>query len=404
MYMYNNNTMVNNTTINNNNTNSNGKYIILLLFVQYVLALYILYIWNPYNVSDKYPTHVIIFLQINLLLSFIIYYYFTKTKVDKNINTGENIRGLQINDLSPYGIILLSFLSIFVTLYYIWKLLSNVTSFQTLYVYLIDFLIICGVFGVIYLFIQNKNSGYADAIKEYALAAPFMIINFAKYLKSDFITAGSTVWILLGIIITLIILRFLLPIIIHNISTHDGTELLGSPIYLNKEKILGKYENMPSEDKKKNFSYKYSISFWFYINPQPTNTNPSYNKYTNILNYGNKPSVQFNSKKNKLRVQCIKNDNSISTIYETDSLQYQKWNNMVINYDSGNMDVFINGDLVGSKQNIAPFMKFENVVSGEKRGIEGGICNVHYYSHILSLSTISNTYHLLKNNEIPYIY
>jgi hypothetical protein len=293
-------------------------------------------------------------------------------------------------------------LSLFVTFYYTWKLVSNIKTFHTLYIYLIDFIIISGLIGIVYLYIQNINTGYIGTLKTNALLAPSMLIEFAKYVKKEFYDAGSTVWILLGIIISLAIIRILLPNLIHYISSHDGIELLRKPIYLNKEVVLGNYENIHLNEKKK-FSYIYSVSFWFYINPQPPNTSPAYNKYTNILNYGNKPRVQFHSQKNKLRVQCVEKDDSISTIYETDSLQYQKWNNMVINYDAGNMDVFINGDLVGSRQNIAPYMTFENIVSGEKSGIEGGICNVHYYKHILSLSAISNTYHLLRNNEIPYI-
>jgi len=350
-------------------------------------------------------------------LCFIIYYYFTKTKLEKNVNINPTTntnnaiqeavhRGLQLKDLFPYGVILLAFASLLVTLYYLWKLIKNIKSAQTLYIYLIDFLIICGVIGIIYLFIQNKNSGYVETIKEYALMFPVMIVKFAEYLRRDITNTKSTVWIILGIISLLVILRLLLPNLYHYISSHDRTELLGEPIYLDKRMVLGNYENMNPNDKKKGqkkFSYAYSVSFWFYVNPQPSNTRASYNKYTDILNYGNKPVVQFHSKNNSLRVQCMENNNSITTIYETNSLQYQKWNNMVINYDSGNMDVFINGDLVGSKQNIAPFMTFENVVSGEKNGIEGGICNVQYYNHILSLSAISNTYHLLKNNDIPYV-
>lgn len=377
-----------------------NNFIIFALLIQYIITLYIFYIWNPYNISSRYPSYTIMFFQLNLLVNFIIYYYFTKTKLDKSSTTGE--RKLEKKDLASYGMILLCCLSLFVSLYYIWKFALNIQSFQTLYIYLIDFIIVCGLIGIVYLLIQNSGGSVdLDGIAKYVMLIPSMLTDLAKYLTKEFTEVTNPVWVLLAIEIVLILFRLLLPNIIHYISSHDKTELLGSPIYLNKEQVLGKNENETEEPKK--FSYKYSVSFWFYVNPQPPNTGSAYNKYTNILNYGNKPSVQFHSKKNQLRVQCVEKDDSMSTIYETDALQYQKWNNMVINYDAGNMDVFINGDLVGSKQNIAPFMTREKIYSGERRGIDGGICNVRYYDHVLSLSVISNTYHLLKNNEIPYI-
>lgn len=391
------------TTTASNNNNITHVYIILALCIQYIIALYAFYMWNPYNISTRYPSYTIMFLQLNILVNFIIYYYFTKTKLDITSNIGDKIK-LEKKDIASYGMILLCSLSVFVSLYYIWKLALNIHSFQTLYIYLIDFLIICGLLGIVYLTIKNTGKSQSlDGVKEYAFTVPTMLISLAEYMKTEFTTVNNPVWILLAIEVALILFRVLLPNIIHYISSHDKSELLGNPIYLNKEHNLGKYENMIVTDKKK-FSYNYSVSFWFYINPQPPNTSAAYNKYTNILNYGNKPSVQFHSKKNKLRVRCVEKDDSMTTIYETDALQYQKWNNMVINYDAGNMDVFINGDLVGSRQNIAPFMTFEKIYSGEKKGIEGGICNVNYFGHVQSLSSITNTYNLLKNNDIPYIY
>ena len=65
------------------------------------------------------------------------------------------------------------------------------------------------------------------------------------------------------------------------------------------------------------------------------------------------------------------------------------------------MDVFLNGELVGSKPNIAPYMTYENVTSGQDNGIHGGICNVVYYDHILSNSNIQLMYKLLRDKEFP---
>jgi predicted transcriptional regulator len=65
------------------------------------------------------------------------------------------------------------------------------------------------------------------------------------------------------------------------------------------------------------------------------------------------------------------------------------------------MDVFLNGILVASKKNVAPYMTYETITVGEKKGIEGGICNVVYYDHTLPNRTIKTVYNYLKNKEIP---
>ena len=65
------------------------------------------------------------------------------------------------------------------------------------------------------------------------------------------------------------------------------------------------------------------------------------------------------------------------------------------------MDVFLNGVLVASKPNVAPYMQYDEVISGENQGIEGGICNVAYYNRILTQGEISLEYKLLRNTTPP---
>ena len=177
-----------------------------------------------------------------------------------------------------------------------------------------------------------------------------------------------------------------------------------------------------AEDATKKFNYNYAVSAWFTINPQPPNTRAAYTKYTTILNYGNKPCVEYNSEKGSLRIMAESGTTaslapgslepaslapgslapaSLAEIYETKNIIMQKWNNIVINYDGGTIDVFLNGALVGSKPNIVPYMTFETILIGEDRGLEGGICNVVYYDHILSNRTIKMVYNTLKNKKIP---
>jgi hypothetical protein len=198
-------------------------------------------------------------------------------------------------------------------------------------------------------------------------------------------------------------------------SNKNGIQLVKNPQYLNNERTLGTFDELygknvdyntnTSDNTVERFSYHYSLSAWFNINPQPPNTSPAYNKYTNILSYGNKPAVEFNSSENSLRV-LVESEKEPGAkqrtmIYETKNILYQKWNNIVINYDRGTMDVFINGILVGSKPGISPYMTFESIKVGSPNGINGGICNVMYHKDNLTKSYIETMYKALQGKEEP---
>jgi hypothetical protein len=180
------------------------------------------------------------------------------------------------------------------------------------------------------------------------------------------------------------------------------------------------------------FAYQYALSGWFYINPQPPNTSRAYSVYTNILSYGKKVQIEYNGKLNSLRVMAAvpskgdayvannktdtdvpkkpidsSNDtdanNMSMQVYQTNDIIYQKWNNIVINYSGGELDVFLNGVLVSSITGAVPYMSFETIVAGANNGIMGGVCNINYYTDTLSEKTIKTTYKSLRIKNFPYI-
>ena len=177
-------------------------------------------------------------------------------------------------------------------------------------------------------------------------------------------------------------------------------------------KVSFKKHPQYTEYKGERFSYKYGLSAWFYINPQPPSTSSAYGTYTNILNYGKKINIEYNGKLSSLRVMAAvgakgkKSEvrNESIEIYETKDVIYQKWNNIVINYDNGYIDVFLNGVLVASQAGAVPYMSFDNIVAGAANGIMGGICNVTYYQDTISEKTIRINYRTLRIKEIPYIW
>jgi hypothetical protein len=103
---------------------------------------------------------------------------------------------------------------------------------------------------------------------------------------------------------------------------------------------------------------------------------------------------------NTLRVESEAGTKN-AVIAEVQGVAMQTWNNIVVNYDAGTMDVFLNGQLIGSHMNISPFMQFEAVTAGEERGLEGGICNVVYHRAPLSIRRIMMGYKMLRDKHPP---
>lgn len=165
--------------------------------------------------------------------------------------------------------------------------------------------------------------------------------------------------------------------------------------------IKGEYTNSVISKEKFPYNYTYSISFYIYLNPQPENTSLAYTKDTVLFNYAFKPVILYNGKSQKIIVKSRTISNrgdQLDTIYELENPKFQKWLFFVINYDNNIIDVFIDGKLVGSKENVSPYFKGDSITIGEKDGIHGSIKEIYYYDKITSVSTIELLYNLSKNS------
>jgi len=199
------------------------------------------------------------------------------------------------------------------------------------------------------------------------------------------------------------------------------------------------------------FSYNYGLSLWTNIHTQGPNFRYSSNKFTKIIDYAQNPLITYNSKDDILRVQitiklpenlccddnksdtkCVRKSSIVDgkildvvkqwcaddmtkntlnnktermlTIFEKEGLmKKQKWNNIVINYDLGVLDVFVNGNLEGTWNGTLQYMGDRKIEIGENNGIAGGICNVVYYPSALTKSQIEFFYNTLKLNNPPII-
>ena len=176
-------------------------------------------------------------------------------------------------------------------------------------------------------------------------------------------------------------------------------QLLKEAVFTDIQRNLGNFEDLLSGIK--TYNYQYGLSTWIFIHEQPPNIRAANNKFTSILNYGDRPNILFNVSENTLQIRMKDSADQDQIVYQTDKIKLQKWNNLVINYDGGTLDIFINGKLVVSKPNIVPFMSYAQITVGEEKGVSGGACNIVYFSSPLSKSQIDLFYNTLKDKNPP---
>ena len=393
------------STIENAGTTltSNSKYFMATELAVFIVLILLAYKWDIFHVATNYPAQTNLFF---LLTGFVmlVSFYFIKERILLFKDT-PTIGAF----LMKVGGTLLSIAALLCLALAIFWLFNNVTSLTTLLTYAMNLSLIIGGIGIVYLLLKplisagkKGQNSMLSLLGRLVMYVPCLLISFIDFVREQYRITTKPVWILLAVEIILLALRIVTPKLVNAFATHDGTQLLKEPIYLNNEHALGNFENLhagSTDDSK--FNYNYSLSSWIYINPQPPNTSSAYTKFSSLLNYGDKPQIQFNGLKNELRIMATTGKKDLVEIYKTTDIAYQKWNNFVINYDGGNMDVFLNGKLVASRPNIAPYMTYENITSGANNGIEGGICNVMYYDHILSKGAISLAYRMLRDKNPP---
>jgi len=177
--------------------------------------------------------------------------------------------------------------------------------------------------------------------------------------------------------------------------------LLDDPVYTDSKKDIGSYENLGGDIDI--YNYNYALAAWFFIHEQPPDARVANNQFTSILNYGNKPNILYNVHSHTLQIKMNSGIDKEIVLFETTKFPLQRWNNVVINYHGGTLDVFINNELVSSTNNVVPYMSYDKITIGEDDGVSGGCCNVTYFSSPLTLRNIGLNYDVLKNKNPPII-
>uniref|UniRef100_A0A6C0I6G7 Uncharacterized protein n=1 Tax=viral metagenome TaxID=1070528 RepID=A0A6C0I6G7_9ZZZZ len=295
------------------------------------------------------------------------------------------------------------------------------------------------------------------------LYIPCIIVDIFDYLTGQYKQTKQTemMMLLLGLALFggyFLIKIFLYPYFSNKFYGQGGKSWVNEPIPTDKQANVASYQELNANVKtdasitandsdlqntSEKYNYKYAISFWFYLDSFPPSTSSAYNKVNNLVSYGDNPCVKYDAVHNTLLI-TVKNDGdtrislqkpnknikegfSVSDIknkienvktmpvevdlddggnriiYKQPNVLLQKWNNIVLNYNGGTLDVFYNGKLVKSAIEVVPYMKFDMLTVGSNDGVSGNVANLVYFDTPVNYMQIHTIYESLKDSNPPII-
>ena len=114
--------------------------------------------------------------------------------------------------------------------------------------------------------------------------------------------------------------------------------------------------------------------------------------------------VSYNTQNSNIEINAVdknKNGEKQARTIEIKNIPHQKWINLVINYNNGILDIFLDGKLVGTgKTNTLKLSKTASLSVGEKHGVRGGLCNFVYFADSLTKQQIINNYEMYKDKDL----
>ena len=400
----------------------------LFIIISILSILYGINIYPKGITSDQNSCIVVAFLSVFILIIYAAFFIF-------RFFSGEDATVDSIMRVKLYGDNLWYLLKVFVAIYvcsniaYIIQNYLGTTVFMRIGLWFLFFIVLLTLYlrtaGVELpgRAANAKKNALFSLISNLIFYIPCLLSDFINLITGKLKNSSLGNWIIIGICLFIISLYLSSSWIEKRINTNGGKLLLNRPIYTENNTILANYLQLNGTDILGNipYNYKYSISFWFCIHSMPPSTNINYDKPTSLMNFGGKPDVLYNAKTNTLTVTVPTNEpkgtvgvkehtpsNYIELdqygnriVYKQEYMPLQKWNHMVIIYNGGTMDVFMNNELVVSSIEVSPYMSYDVLTVGSNKGVSGGICNVIYFDKVIKGTDVNFLYNSVKNNTPP---
>lgn len=340
------------------------------------------------------------------------------------------------------GLILFSYM-----IFYYYKNNTNNSSFQLInliinIILLLSLLIGSFIFYRVFInSISKLQTGKYGFLIKFIFFIPCLIDILITYIIKDFKETPPIIIIFCILEIILIILYNYLPYTLVGSITTRGLKLLDQTTYLNTELDIANSDMLKVDTIKNNsnsYLYEqpyteetslttnknlptilknYSISLWIFVNAQNTNIK-SYADETTIFAYGSKidneycfkPKITYSLSNNKYYIYTT-NYTDIDLIKKNSRYEFnitdiksQRWNNLVINYNNNDIDLFINGVFEKTfkiTSNTPKYVIDDKIIVGSENGLHGAICNVKFFKTVLTKREIVTMYNIYRMNTPP---
>ena len=393
------------------------RYFILAILLFYVWFVCYIYYKNSFEFLSTYKSLALAgFLIIGILLFILALYSLSGTK--------------GVKSAGPYTSlimkILLSFVGFAIVMGIVIYMLVRILKIQSLslqMITLINFILAIGLIALVMVvfnlnmqtlniqFSPNSQEGIGfifSFIAKVILYIPCLFIDMANAVAEQFNIAKKqyVIMIILAIEVLLIASKFLIPVAFDKVVNYDGIVITDKVYPMEMKTRIDIPHILLSEKKRTN----YGVSCWIYIHPVPDNTNEAYVENTSLVNFGGVPNILFNAQKGTLSFAVDVNDvggaKKIFIFPNKDNMRevkviYSRWNHVFVNFTDGNMDIFLNGDLVTSTPEVIPLNNPKSVHVGSYPGIYGEACSLVYYKKPLLAENIRIIYESLKNFNPP---
>lgn len=274
----------------------------------------------------------------------------------------------------------------------------------------------------------TEFKSWIELVYDMILFIPCLLFDGLFEVYKQWRITPSYVYFILLVEALLVGAYFGIPYLIRWVQSKDGVHLLEKPVYIDKrqtfqtpalkkaiQKVLAKEPRSPTDKTAERAQlYKYGISSWVYIDAQGANERESTSRYATVWDFGMKPLIEYNVRTQSIRVR-VETHQGMEVVYDSAdrnatkgltklpvkasqvkvaqgnhvrAFPLQRWNHVVVNMDGGTVTVWINGEMVGSRENVIPKKVAETFKVGEQHGIEGGVKDVRFYPHVLSPDTI----------------
>ena len=427
-----------------------------VMFIIFIIGITLLYFLNPWGIMSAYGGISIfftLFIGSIFLAMILIYQFYIANPTKLNLFSEAPTFLTFLKGIYIVFALVLSGLLIYGSLNVIGVFNQNSSSPNTITHTIFNIFLVCVMLGLLY---KLANAGgfldknplyrlilntllYIPCLLVIVLHKISEIIGLTKTPGSETPVTTKFEIIMLAVGVVLISSYFILtsyigPYLKSKYYKQGGEQIINQPIRTDILTNVASYQTLSKSDK---FNYQYAMSFWFYIDAFPPST---YNTVVSLLSYGDNPCVKYNSSNNTLiitvkqdagDIEDLKLETKIATlwkstqnkihdvksmpmaneldangnriIYTHPDVKLQKWNNLVINYNGGTLDVFYNGQLVKSAIEVVPYLKFDMLTVGTDNGISGNVANLIYFNSPLDIETINTLYSSLKTQNPPSI-